>query len=396
MPLEGETLSIFRDAVQSPYTRDHYERHLKYFVGFVGLDPDSVIKRAKEDTSWCEKEVLAFIQKLKRRVESKTLSRVSIGNYTKPIRLFLEMNDILLNWRKINRLIPSGKSKANDRIPTVDEIKRLLNYPDRRIKPIVLVMVSGGVRVGAWNYLSWGDVDPIEIKGKIVAAKITVYRGEPEEHQGLISPEAYQALKEYMDFRADGGEKTGVDSPLIRNLWHGDRGGRGEPHLPIRLKSTVIQHLVEHALWGQGLRKKLPKGKKRHEFKADHGFRKFHETACIKSRMNIIHIKMLRGDSTGLEEAYYRPSFDDMLNDYLLAIAELTIDSPIDSRKDSEGLQLRLDSLSEENRALRSDVDKIYEALEKRSRERMKSVTYQPSAGEEVYRRLEELGLVDH
>jgi len=43
------------------------------------------------------------------------------------------MNDVVLNWKKITRGLPRGREAANDRAPTVDEIKKLVEYPDRRI-----------------------------------------------------------------------------------------------------------------------------------------------------------------------------------------------------------------------------------------------------------------------
>jgi hypothetical protein len=42
-------------------------------------------------------------------------------------------------------------------------------------------MASSGIRIGAWDYLKWRDVKPIENEGgQIVAARLTVYEGEPE------------------------------------------------------------------------------------------------------------------------------------------------------------------------------------------------------------------------
>jgi hypothetical protein len=65
-----------------------------------------------------------------------------VRNYAKSIKLFCEMSDIPIPWKKITRGLPRGKKYADDRIPTLEEIRKLVEYPDRRIKAIVYTMAS--------------------------------------------------------------------------------------------------------------------------------------------------------------------------------------------------------------------------------------------------------------
>jgi hypothetical protein len=69
--------------------------------------------------------------------------------------MFCEVTDIIIPWKKITRGLPRGKRYADDRAPTIEEICKIIEYPDRRIKPIVYTMTSSGIRVGAWDHLKW-------------------------------------------------------------------------------------------------------------------------------------------------------------------------------------------------------------------------------------------------
>jgi hypothetical protein len=257
-----------------------------------------------------------------------------------------------LNWKRITRVLPKSKSASDDRAPTLEEIRKLVEYPDRRIKPLVCTMCSSGIRVGAWNYLRWKHVTPIPDKktDEVVAAKILVYAGEPEEYYSFITPEAYKSLKDWMDFRASYGEDITGESWLMRDIWRTadiKRGGGGETTTtptaagrcgrvglvtrPKKLAPDAIQKILNRALSEQGIRPHtLPKGVRRHEWKGAHGFRKFFETRAIEAAMPFIHAEFLMGHSLGLPDSYIKPIQDNVLEHYLKAVKHLTINYDAD------------------------------------------------------------------
>ena len=93
------------------------------------------------------------------------------------------MNDIIINWKLITRGMPRGNHAANDRTPTLDEIVQIFKYPDVRIKPIILTMISSGIRIGAWDYLQWKHIVPItNPHGDIAACKIIIYAEQSDQY----------------------------------------------------------------------------------------------------------------------------------------------------------------------------------------------------------------------
>jgi hypothetical protein len=329
----AEPLTEFLEAIRSPVTKQKYEKRLDLFLRDIEVEGSdlkqrarSFVKKAKEDGQWATQTINQYMRKQKERAEKKEIAEATVPNYLKPIRLLLEQNDVSLNWRKMNRRIPKGKSYGQDRLPTIEEIKAILAFPDRRIKPVVLVMVSSGMRVGAWEYMNWGDITPIGRGNDVVAAKVKVYAGTPDQYFSFITPEAYKAMKEYVDFRSKSGEKISPSSPAIRDLWFGDKEGKmgHSVEKPVRLEPGGVKRLVEDAIRVAGIRPPLEKGKRRHEFQALHGFRKFFKSVCERN-MKTLHAEILLGHNIGLNANYYRPKEEEILDDYLKAVPELTI-----------------------------------------------------------------------
>jgi hypothetical protein len=181
----SEPYSLFLYAMNSPVTRDRYTTRLDRFFSFIGIEGTSIeercrsfVERGNHDNDWVFRSIMRFIQIQKERAYRKEITGSIIRNYVKAIKLFTEMNDILISWKKITRGLPKGRKWADDRAPTLEEIRKIVEYPDRRIKPIVYTMVSSGIRLGAWDYLRWVHIQPIYSNSEITAVKILVYAGE--------------------------------------------------------------------------------------------------------------------------------------------------------------------------------------------------------------------------
>jgi hypothetical protein len=145
------SLSHFLYALRAPETKRQWPKRLKVVFDFLGL-PGDLDEQAKKFMALCKEEgltlfhdkMMEFVSYEVQRSQKGEISLSTVPNYLKPIKLFCEMNDIHVGWRKISRGMPRGRQSANDRAPTREEIHRLLEYPDRRIKPIVYTMISSG------------------------------------------------------------------------------------------------------------------------------------------------------------------------------------------------------------------------------------------------------------
>jgi hypothetical protein len=330
-----DAYSIFIYGIRSPLTRDYYLRRLKIFFNYIELLPEKSIsercncfaEKGKENSQGTFNNIIKFLQFQKERVQQGEITSGTLKNFLKAIKLFCEMADIQITWKKITRGLPKVRRYADDRAPTLEEIQKISEYPDRRIKSIIFTMTSSGIRIGAWDYLKWGHIKPIEKNGEIVAAKIIVYAGDQEQYFTFMNPEAYNELKKWMDYRKDAGEEINEKSWVMRHIWN-TKNGRifGLITAPKRLKSNGVKSLIQDALWSQDIRKKSQLNGNRYEFQTDHGFRKWFKTRCELAGMKSINIEILMGHSIGISDSYYRITENELLEDYLKVSDLLMID----------------------------------------------------------------------
>jgi len=345
---------MFKYSIRSEVTRKYYERRLRKFLDFINFKPEftdiearcnNFAAEGKQNPNWTLTHCIRFLQYQKQRVEKGEIAAGTLRNSVKSLKAFCDSADLNIPWKKVTRGLPKARQSSNDRAPTIEEIHKIVDYPDRRIKPIVYTMVSSGIRLGAWDYLRWKHVKPMnDSDGEIVAARLDVYSGDVEEYYSFITPEAYTALKEWMDFRASYGERIDGNSWLMRDLWqttnmnYGARWGLATS--PKKLKSSGIKRLLERAVWEQGIRKPLIEGVNRHEWKIAHGYRKFYKSRA-EQIMRPINVEITMGHDIGISSSYYKPTEREVLDDYIKALPLLTING------NSHVLQKQVQELAE-------------------------------------------------
>ena len=336
---------------------------------------------AKNDIQFYRDSIIKYITYNKQRVLNKELAAGTLNMYYHTIKLFYDMSDISeqgINWNKISRGLPKARVVANDRAPTLEEIRKLMEYGDRRMKVLVTVMFSSGIRVGAWADLQLKHVVQVHDSG---VAKLIVYDGENEQYYTYISPEAHAAVKEWITYRESYGEKITPSTYLMRDLWptttdtstttptayESHVSATGLATHPKRITTNAIQKMLSRALKKQGIRQPLllllkKKGgdggttaPRRHPFKLAHGLRKAFRSKAGQV-MHHLNCELIMGHkTTGTQETYWRPTEQEVLEDYLRAVSHLTIIKK-ESSNDEERHQ-QLQQQQQDVKALKKQIE---------------------------------------
>jgi integrase len=348
--VESRALNNFVQTCKTPATRILYTKVLEYFMKYLQLEPGNYDfdKLLEKNPKLIQMDICDFIIYLR----SKTsLSSGSISTYVSAIRKFYTMNDVQLNWTKIHSFEGEREKKVEDRPYTHSEIKTLIENTDPRNRAIILLMASSGPRVGALPYVRIRDLEPNDNYG---IYKITYYPNSKKfRYFSWCTPECRQALDSYLEWRRRWGERLTEDTPVFRtdfNARNAERSAKSNTISTFRMRSIVAEIARE-----SGLRhvptEKTPHSKiaKRTDIMANHGLRKFFETNAHRAGMDLIYIRRLLGQKSGLEDSYLKLEEQELLEGdsrhvgYIGIIDQLTISDENRVRRENQILKIRAD-----------------------------------------------------
>jgi integrase len=337
---QDKTINLFEQSIKSEYTRRVYTTCLKIYLEF----PGSRKLIHSTDTRKIEDHITDFITSMKKQGKSFG----AIQNYISPIIKYYRTKRVSLDTKHIHGYLPEFRKSKKDRAYTYDEIHRLLDIADERVRVIILLLASTGMRVGAIPELRLRNIEVIESEyGKIY--KITIYEGFNEEYISFTTPECTTAIDNYLSMRSRYGEKFSPNSFLIREQF--DIRDQFNVLKCKQVKANTISRQLIDLAERSGIRKKegevLKENKKRAEIRKDvpiaHGFRKFFSTQLVRTKPDIkpelrwlLEGHRLRAN----DPAYVKLEEKDLLQEYEKGIDNLTINEELRLLKKVEKLQI--------------------------------------------------------
>ena len=319
-PVGDESLRALMGSMRlATETKNNYLIRIRQYLKHVGMTADQFIADVKRHPKVFEKQFTEFLQDLQPKVSPSTMAI-----FRDSIKKLLEVNRInSIDWTYIKEYIPKHKKFGEDRAPTLEEVRKIVELANLRMKCVVLFLASSGARIGSVTWLRWRDIEEVELDGKKFA-RATIYRGEPEQYTTFVTPECYAYLMDYRKYRESLGEKVTPQSFVFVT----EPNKRDPDPKNVRQVSVkTLKNQLGELLKTMGIRSTLERKRRyrNYEFKQAHGFRKFFKTRMEMSGVKPIITEMLMGHGIGVSASYMKPTEKELLEEYSKAIDNLTI-----------------------------------------------------------------------
>jgi hypothetical protein len=132
LEIEGsDPYSAFIFAMPSPKTREKCIGRLRTFFDFIQIPEGDISHHCKvlcktintNNTAWLLANILKLFQYQREKFERKEIVAGTVKNYYQAVKLFCDMNDIPIPWKKIRKGLPKVRKFSDDRAPTIGKLQ---------------------------------------------------------------------------------------------------------------------------------------------------------------------------------------------------------------------------------------------------------------------------------
>lgn len=224
---EDKIYTNFIYSFKTEVTRKNSMTTLKYYMNFLGVT--TLRELVEKPQKIIESDIKAYLVYLRNK---KKVSYNTAVLYLSVIKKFYIVNtDYQIKWNLINMYLGNDDTdngydddireveEQEDRPYSKEEIKKMFSAAQEiRVKLVISLMSSSGLRNGAVNILKLRDLEKIE---KYNIYKITAYRKSKKySYKTFCSPECSALIDSYLEYRKNQGEQLTGNSPLIREQFN--------------------------------------------------------------------------------------------------------------------------------------------------------------------------------
>jgi len=362
--ITGDTTLVQQDEKKNK--KRHYKR--TFSDADFECRVNEFVKSAKKDPKWAEAVLMTLVTKLMEKTKlshtnPQYIKSTSVENNLKAIKKLFDMNSVPMSWARIYNLISDENDiKDKSRGYTIMEIQKILKHCAPMEAVMVLLGACSGIRAGGFP-LKWEHIHPIyqmkegqylwepeEItesiseKYPIVCGMLKIYADSNAEYFAFVTLEWLDAVQIYKEsWIKETNKIPRLEDPLFK------RAGT----LVRELKYDSIRKRMERVIDDSGIRKRLPGSKQKYNIPLFNGLRRFFNKENKKSlsknsmlaSLILKETMMGHGGLIKLDKNYFKEHIDELIEEYLHSIPNLTID-------DSARKQLELDKVNKEKSEL--------------------------------------------
>ena len=312
-------------------TKRNYRNSLNILIQRYGLDVEKLLAEPKKHGQGVIDTIL-----------EEDSASVSIHAHISSMKALLRAYDVehRIEWKYPKQ----RERKYRDRLPTVAELKYILNNASLKQKAILLLLISSGMRIGSLEHLRLKDFAYDDEHGLV---KISVYSTKTRhQYTTFATNEFWDIFQQWINELKHNNE-INDDSLIFEKYYFFNRGRKkiAKNWWTTRISAELNSNLFDKCELLQRTDGNL-------KFTA-HTLRKFFKTACVVSGIPELYSELMLGHKSGIQQTYFRPSDEMMMMEYKKAAERLTINGS--STKLDAGHEMRLKTL-EKNMERMMDV----------------------------------------
>ena len=240
---------------RSPLSADVLLRNLGLYCEINATTPDKILNDARGGD--LKAQFSDFVRKMEKEVKVGSY----IVKFKHAIRNWLNFNDVNASF---NGIYISGEYEnptlQNERVPSKDELSRILRKATSRGRVAIAIMAYSGLRPESLsNYegtdgLRLGDITDLVISDKIEFAKIPAMitirsrlSKAKNQYFSFIGEEGITYIRDYLEERNKNGESLTKESPLLQFDIRGLRKNNF-------MRTLLVTRDIREAIQGAGLK----------------------------------------------------------------------------------------------------------------------------------------------